>query len=144
MDFTKGLLVFERNDKIFAVVDRLSKYEHFMGIKKQIQQNKLDIHFVNLFTSYMVLLRLWTIEMPNSKVISRRNFSKYRNILEYELCLSPPNEWTNIKIPTVKNHLEENQKVIQILKENLVNAQNRIKQQANQHRLEREFVIGFS
>ena len=34
MDFIEGLLVSKDKDKIFVVVDRLTKYAHFMGIKK--------------------------------------------------------------------------------------------------------------
>ena len=34
MDFIEGLPLFEGKDKIFVVVDRLTKYPHFMGIKK--------------------------------------------------------------------------------------------------------------
>ena len=34
MDFIEGLPVFEGKDTIFMVVDRLTKYAHFMGIKK--------------------------------------------------------------------------------------------------------------
>ena len=43
------------------------------------------------------------------------------------------------KVPAVKSQLEENQKVMQVLKDNLSMAQNRMKQQADQHRTEREF-----
>ena len=48
----------------------------------------------------------------------------------------------NSKVPAVKNHLEENQRIINLLKENLTLARNRMKQQANQHRTEREFEVG--
>ena len=34
MDFIEGLPLSEGRDKIFVVVDRLTKYAHFMGIKK--------------------------------------------------------------------------------------------------------------
>jgi hypothetical protein len=44
---------------------------------------------------------------------------------------------TNVQ--AVKNQLEEDQKIIKILKENLATAQNRMKQLADQHRSEREF-----
>ena len=45
------------------------------------------------------------------------------------------------KVPTVKSQLEENQKVMQVLRDNLTMAQNRTKQQAGQHRTEREFEV---
>jgi hypothetical protein len=46
------------------------------------------------------------------------------------------------KVAPVKDLLDESQKVVQILKENLVIARNRMKQQAGQHRTEREFEVG--
>ena len=45
------------------------------------------------------------------------------------------------KVPAVKGQLEENKKVMQVLQDNLSIAQNHIKQQADQHRTEREFEI---
>lgn len=34
MDFIEGLPASDRKDKIFVVIDRLTKYAHFMAIKK--------------------------------------------------------------------------------------------------------------
>ena len=45
-------------------------------------------------------------------------------------------------VAAVIDHLEENQKVVQLLKENLTVARNRMKQQAYLHRSEREFEVG--
>ena len=39
----------------------------------------------------------------------------------------------------MEDHLENQQEVLQILKDNLVTSKNRMKQQANQHRSERSF-----
>ena len=41
------------------------------------------------------------------------------------------------KVPAVKNQIEENQRVMQVLKDNLTMAQNRMKQQVDWHRIER-------
>ena len=38
------------------------------------------------------------------------------------------------KVPAVKSQLEENQKVVQVLGDNLTRAQNCMKQQVDQHR----------
>ena len=46
------------------------------------------------------------------------------------------------QVPTVRNQLEEDQKTIQILRENLTNARNRMNQQAYLRRSEREFEVG--
>jgi len=48
----------------------------------------------------------------------------------------------NTKVQAVKNKLEEEQKIIQILKENLATARNRMKQLADQHRSKKEFEEG--
>jgi len=59
----------------------------------------------------------------------------------------PPPSWKELatnqtKVALVKELLDESQKVVQILKENLVIARNRMKQQVDQHRTEREFEVG--
>ena len=42
----------------------------------------------------------------------------------------------------MEDHIEHQQQVLQILKDNLTMAQNHIKQQADQHRSERSFEVG--
>lgn len=48
----------------------------------------------------------------------------------------------NSKLQAIKNHLEENQRIINLLKENLTMARNRMKQQIDQHCTKREFKEG--
>ena len=48
----------------------------------------------------------------------------------------------NSKVQAVEHHIEHQQQVLQLLKDNLVLAQNRMKQQADQHRSERSFNVG--
>ena len=50
-----------------------------------------------------------------------------------------PPRWKNIiqgdaKVPAVKTQLKENQRLMQVLKDNLIMIQNRMKQEADQHR----------
>ena len=45
------------------------------------------------------------------------------------------------KVPVVKSELEENKKIMQVLKDNLIMAQNRMKQQGDLYRTEREFEV---
>ena len=42
----------------------------------------------------------------------------------------------------MEDHIEHQEQVLQILKDNLTMAQNHMKQQANQHRSERIFELG--
>jgi len=46
------------------------------------------------------------------------------------------------KVQAVEDHIGHQQKVFKILKDNLVIAQNRMKQQADQHHSERKFEVG--
>eukprot|EP00253_Pinus_taeda_P025061 PITA_25061 len=47
----------------------------------------------------------------------------------------------NSKVQAVEHHIEHQQQVLQLLKDNLVLAQNKMKQQADQHRSERSFDV---
>jgi hypothetical protein len=46
------------------------------------------------------------------------------------------------KVQAVEDHIENQQQILQILKDNLTMAQNRMKQQADQHSSERSFEVG--
>ena len=48
----------------------------------------------------------------------------------------------NSKVQAVEDHIESQQEVLQPLKDNLNLAQNRMKQQENQHHSERSFDVG--
>ena len=48
----------------------------------------------------------------------------------------------NSKVQAMEDHIEYQQEVLQLLKDNLNFAQNQMKQQANQHRSERSFDVG--
>ena len=50
MDFIEGLPVSEGKDKIFVVVDRLTKYAHFMAIKKSYSAKEIaEIFCKNIY-----------------------------------------------------------------------------------------------
>ena len=46
------------------------------------------------------------------------------------------------KVQAMEEHIGHQQQVLQLLKDNLTLVQNRMKQQANQHRSERSFEVG--
>jgi hypothetical protein len=56
----------------------------------------------------------------------------------------PPSITSSLKEKSkvVEDHIKNQQQVLQILKDNLTMAQNRMKQQENQHRSERSFEVG--
>ena len=51
------------------------------------------------------------------------------------------NHSRSTKVPIIKDKLEDNQRIMKTLKDNLTMAQNHMKQQADQHRSEREFEL---
>ena len=53
---------------------------------------------------------------------------------------SPLKGTTNVQV--VEDHIENQQEVLKLLKDNLVKTQNRMKQEAYQHHNEREFEVG--
>ena len=66
MELIDGLPPSEGKDKIFVVVDRLTKFAHFMVIKEIDMENKLQIYFERISTNYMDSQRsLSAIEMRN-------------------------------------------------------------------------------
>jgi len=48
----------------------------------------------------------------------------------------------HIKVASVKDHLDQIHKILQLLKENLTVARNQMKWQGDQNRIEREFEVG--
>ena len=48
----------------------------------------------------------------------------------------------NSRVQAVEDHIEYQQEVLQLLNNNINLAQNRMKQQADQHRSERSFDVG--
>jgi len=48
----------------------------------------------------------------------------------------------NYKVQVVEHHIEHQQQVLKLLKDNLVLAQNRMKQKADQHHSKRIFDVG--
>lgn len=49
MDFIEGLPMFEGKDKIFVVVDRLTKYAHFMVVKKTESTKQIAVFCKNIY-----------------------------------------------------------------------------------------------
>jgi hypothetical protein len=53
MDFIEGLPMFDGKDKIFVVVDRLTKYAHFIAVRKIDSTKQIADVFCKTFISYM-------------------------------------------------------------------------------------------
>ena len=76
MDFIDGLPPSEGKGNILVVVDRLTKFSHFMAIKKQTWQNKLLMYFAKISTNYKASQKsLSATEMQNLMENFLGNFS---------------------------------------------------------------------
>ena len=74
MDFIEGLLLSEVKDKIFVVVDRLTKYAHFMGVKKIDSTKQIaEVFCKNIYKLLGLPKSLLVTEMPNSQAFFGRN-----------------------------------------------------------------------
>jgi hypothetical protein len=92
----------------------------------------------NKWAQWLHLAEWWY----NSTYHTSAKMTPFQALYGYE-----PPKWKDLAIvqtnlPAVKDQLEETQKIVQILKENLNNARNRMKQQADRNRTEREFEVG--
>lgn len=92
----------------------------------------------NKWAQWLHLAEWWY----NSTYHTSAKMTPFQALYGYE-----PPKWKDLAIvqtnlPAVKDQLEETQKVVQILKENLNNARNRMKQQQDHNRTEREFEVG--
>ena len=91
----------------------------------------------NKWLQWLPLAEWWY----NSNYHMSAKMTHFQALYGYE-----PPRWKEIaqgdaKILAIKRQLEENQRVMQVLKDNLTMVQNRMKQQADQHRTEREFEV---
>ena len=76
MDFIKGLPVFEGKDKIFVLVDRLTKYAHFMGIKKIDSAKQIaELFCKNIYKLHGFQKSSLVTDIPNSQEIFGRNYA---------------------------------------------------------------------
>jgi hypothetical protein len=88
MDFIEGLPMSNGKDKIFVVVDRLTKYAHFMAARKTDSTKQIADVFAKTFINCMGFRRsLSAIGMQNLKEIFGEIFA---NKLEYPLIQAQP------------------------------------------------------
>lgn len=208
MDFIEGLPASDGKGKIFVVVDKLTKYAHFMAIKKTDTNKQIadvfckNIYKLHGFPKVIVSNRdvrfkgkIWkdfchqagiSLNMSSAyhpqtdgktEIINKfletylhcfvtdkqNRWTQWLHLAEwwyitvYHMLakMTPfqalygyePPKWKDFafldsRVPVVKDHLGESQRIINLLKENLTMARNRMKQQAVQHHSEREFEEG--
>eukprot|EP00253_Pinus_taeda_P035943 PITA_35943 len=131
MDFITGLPKSEGKSVIMVVVDRLTKYAHFCALSHPFKASTVSTAFMETIQKLH----------GNPKIIQQ--MTPFMALYGYQ----PPSITSylreNSKVQAVEHHIEHQQQVLQLFKDNLVLAQNRMKQQADQHRSEGSFdVIG--
>jgi hypothetical protein len=199
MDFIERLPISDGKDKILVVVDRLTKYAQFIGVRKtDSTKQTAEIFYKNIYKLHgfpkvtvndrdaKFKRKVWieffkhigtSLNMSSSyhpqidgqtKVVNKcletyihcfisdkqNKWFQWLHLLEWlysstyhasfkmtpfqDLCGYEPPSWkelptSHIKVTSVKDHLDESQKILQLLKENLTVVRNRMKQQADQN-----------
>jgi transposase InsO family protein len=208
MDFIEGLPKSQGKEVILVVVDRLTKYAHFISLSHPYTASDIAQLFLDnifklhglpkviltdrdpIFTSTMwqslfkamgVQLHLTSAYHPQTDGQTERVNQCLENYLRC-MCFNSPKRWhywlslaewwyntsfhtslqmtpfqalygfpppmvAEVILPdcpdiTAQEQLRNRQLALQVIKDNLLKAQARIKQQADKHRTEREFTVG--
>nr|GEW54145.1 Ty3/gypsy retrotransposon protein [Tanacetum cinerariifolium] len=120
MDFIDGLPKSEGFTVILVVVDRLSKYAHFVSLRHPYTALTVAVIFMQ------EVIRLHRV--PKATVTNREK------IIPYETSSTPTFE--------VDKYLEERDRVLDYLRKNLLKAQQIMKAQSDSHRRDVQFLVG--
>ncbi|KAL7150953.1 hypothetical protein ABFS83_04G000200 [Erythranthe nasuta] len=135
MDFVKGLPKSDGKNVILVVIDRFTKYGHFLAmthpycaesVSKLFLDNIFKLHEYWYNTSYHTSLKM----------------SPFQALYRYcpnHLSLGPYLDSAN---PDITALLQSRCQALDLIKANLKTAQERMKWFADQHRSEREFEVG--
>ncbi|KAJ8754502.1 hypothetical protein K2173_005663 [Erythroxylum novogranatense] len=141
MDFLDGLTSLRGKSTIFVVVDRLSKYAHFMAISHPYTAVSVaQVFFDNIFRLYGLPKSIYCY---NTGVHS----STEKTPFEVVYCRPPPTLLSYIpgmaKVATVEQELLERDVMIKEIREKNQQAQNSMKRIYDAKHQEREFEIGY-
>ncbi|KAL2226828.1 UNVERIFIED_CONTAM: hypothetical protein Sindi_2041500 [Sesamum indicum] len=129
MDFVERLPNSEGKDSIMVIVDRLTKYSHFIAIKHPYTAASIaKIFFDNIYKLHGLLV----------SIVSNRDKALY-GYPPQQLSISP---YLQSHHSDVEELMQERVKVLQLLKENLQQAQHHMKTYADKKRSEREIQVG--
>ncbi|OMO49727.1 reverse transcriptase [Corchorus capsularis] len=162
MDFVGGLPKSHGKDTVMVIVDRLSKYAHFIVLAHPysaltVAQAYLD-HVFKLHGAPSSIVsdrdpifmkpKEWTKWKATAELWYNTSFHSSRHATPYKIVYGHPQPMHlpylpgESKVDTVDRSLTAREATIQNLKFHLQRAQHRIKQQAEKKRSDREFIVG--
>ncbi|KAK9684756.1 hypothetical protein RND81_10G229800 [Saponaria officinalis] len=135
MDFIDGLPKFMGMDSIMVVVDRLSKYAHFIPLKHPYSASVV----AHAYFDYVYKLHeFWYNTLYHSSL----KVTPFEVLYGQPPPLHLPYLPGESKVDSVDRTLLDREEALQLIRMNLARAQNRMKQQANKRRSDREFKVG--
>ncbi|KAL8119793.1 hypothetical protein AgCh_017055 [Apium graveolens] len=159
MDFITGLPKSNGKEVIFVVVDRFSKYAHFMALKHpftalRVAQTDGQTEVVNRCLE--AYLRCMCTESPqdwsawlqitewwfNTHFHSSINRTPYEVVYNQVPPLHLPHLAGECAVDAVDRSIQRREHMIADLRSHLLKAQDRMKSQADKHRSDIQFVVG--
>ncbi|KAL2248442.1 UNVERIFIED_CONTAM: hypothetical protein Sindi_2696500 [Sesamum indicum] len=160
MDFVEGLPNSEGKDSIMVIVDRLTKYSHFIALKHPYTLASIaKIFFDNIYKLHGLPVSIvsdrdkqkpkkWAQWLTLAEFWFNTNFHTSLKATPFQALYGyPPQQLT--MGPYLQSHhsdveelIQERTKVLQLLTENLQMAQHKMKTYADRKRTEREFQVG--
>ncbi|GJY27214.1 retrotransposon-related protein [Tanacetum coccineum] len=134
MDFIEGLPKSHGCTVILVVVDRLTKYVHFIPLSHSFTA----LQVAQVFLDQIPLAELWY----NSNYHSAIDTTPFEALYGQPPPVYVPYIGGLSKVDAVERSLIAREQAIKVMKFHLSRAQNRMKQQADKNRSEREFEVG--
>ncbi|OIT33037.1 hypothetical protein A4A49_64122, partial [Nicotiana attenuata] len=146
MDFIDGLPKSKGYEVILVVVDRLSKYGHFIPLKHPYTAKSVAQVFLDTVVKLHGLLDTITSDRDvywyNTSFHSSIQTTPYEALYGRPPPLHLPYSPGESASAEVDNTLINRELKLQLLKHHLMRAQHRMKQQADAHRSDRQFEVG--
>ncbi|GKB14846.1 reverse transcriptase [Tanacetum coccineum] len=140
MDFIVGLPKSQRKTMIFMVVDRLSKYAHFMALSHPYTAIFVAQVFLDIIYKLHGLLN--SIYWYNTNKHSSANVTPYEVVYGQTSPLHNPYMAGKSDVETIDRSLQARESAINIAKFHITRAQNRMKKYLDLKKSKREFVVG--
>ncbi|KAK9740040.1 hypothetical protein RND81_03G006800 [Saponaria officinalis] len=135
MDFIEGLPKSQGKDTIFVVVDRLSKYAHFMLLSHPYTAEKV----AQVFFDQVFRLHEWWY---NTNFHSSAQSTPFQIVYGQSPFVHIPYVLGDSQVAAVDRSLAVREECIKLLQFHLKRAQVRMKNQADKGRSDKQFLVG--